>query len=99
MMMGADGVTNSGDGQRQLNALRSALRECSPGALVAFSIDLASRDAPAILAIAPTPELGRGCRDPRLSQQCEKVAVNAVSNAGPRRSRGSCGPNGSRRHS
>ncbi len=46
--------------QRQLNALRSALREYYPGALVAFGTDLSSADALAILAIAPTPELGRG---------------------------------------
>jgi hypothetical protein len=46
--------------QRQLNALRSALREYYPGALVAFGTDLASADALGILAIAPTPELGRG---------------------------------------
>lgn len=46
--------------QRQLNALRSSLREYYPGALMAFGTDLASADALAILGIAPTPELGRG---------------------------------------
>jgi Transposase/Transposase IS116/IS110/IS902 family len=46
--------------QRQCNALRSALREYYPGALSAFGTDLASGDALAVLAIAPTPELGRG---------------------------------------
>ena len=46
--------------QRQVNALRSALREYYPGALEAFGTDLASTDALAILEIAPTPELGRG---------------------------------------
>jgi transposase len=45
--------------QRQVNALRSALREYYPGALVAFGTDLSSRDALAVLEIAPTPELGR----------------------------------------
>jgi len=45
--------------QRQVNALRSALREYYPGALVAFGTDLASADALAVLAIASTPELGR----------------------------------------
>jgi hypothetical protein len=45
--------------QRQLNALRSALREYYPGALVAFGTDLAHGDAPAVLSVAPTPELGR----------------------------------------
>jgi hypothetical protein len=46
--------------QRQLNALRSSLREYYPGALAAFGTDLASSDALAILEIAPTPELGQG---------------------------------------
>ena len=45
--------------QRQLNSLRSALREYYPAALAAFGTDLASSDAVAILGIAPTPELGR----------------------------------------
>lgn len=45
--------------QRQLNALRSSLREYYLGALVAFGTELGSTDALAILAIAPTPELGR----------------------------------------
>ncbi len=45
--------------QRQLNQLRSALREFYPAALAAFD-DLGHPDALAVLAIAPTPELGRG---------------------------------------
>lgn len=45
--------------QRQLNSLRSALREYYPAALVAFGTDLASGDAVSVLALAPTPELGR----------------------------------------
>jgi hypothetical protein len=45
--------------QRQLNSLRSALREYYPAALVAFGTDLASGDAVSVLAMAPTPELGR----------------------------------------
>jgi len=45
--------------QRQVNSLRSALREFYPGALEAFGTDLASGDALAVLAVAPTPELGR----------------------------------------
>jgi hypothetical protein len=48
---------------RQVNALRSLLREYYPAALVAFGADLAGRDALAVLAAAPTPEQGR-----RLSQ-------------------------------
>jgi hypothetical protein len=45
--------------QRQLNSLRSALRGFYPAALDAFGTDLASGDALAVLALAPTPELGR----------------------------------------
>ena len=44
--------------QRQLNQLRSTLREFYPGALVAFD-ELGSGDALAVLAVAPTPTLGR----------------------------------------
>jgi transposase len=44
--------------QRQLNQLRSTLREFYPGALEAFA-ELASSDALAVLAVAPTPSLGR----------------------------------------
>jgi hypothetical protein len=44
--------------QRQLNQLRSALREVSPGALATFG-DLASAEALAILERAPTPSRGR----------------------------------------
>ncbi len=46
--------------QRQVNTLRSALREYYPGALEAFGTDLSSSDAVGVLAVAPTPELGRG---------------------------------------
>jgi len=45
--------------QRQLNALRSSLREYYPAALAAFGTDLSTNDAVAVLSIAPTPELGR----------------------------------------
>jgi len=44
--------------QRQVNQLRSTLREFYPCALAAFD-ELASGDARAVLAIAPTPALGR----------------------------------------
>jgi len=43
---------------RQTNALRSTLREFYPGALTCFD-DLSSGDALAVLAMAPTPSLGR----------------------------------------
>ena len=45
--------------QRQVNALRSALREYYPAALVAFGTDLAASDAVAVLALAPVPDAGR----------------------------------------
>ena len=48
---------------RQVNALRSLLREYYPAVLAAFGADLADRDALAVLAAAPTPDRGR-----RLSQ-------------------------------
>jgi Transposase/Transposase IS116/IS110/IS902 family len=48
--------------QRQLNQLRSTLREFYPAALAAFS-ELGHPDALAVLAVAPTPAQGR-----RLSQ-------------------------------
>jgi hypothetical protein len=63
--------------QRQLNGLRSALREFYPAALEAFGTDLASLDAVAVLALAPTPELGR-----RLSHS--KIA-SALRRAGRQR--------------
>jgi len=44
--------------QRQTNQLRSALREFYPAALGVFD-DLACGDALAVLAVAPTPSLGR----------------------------------------
>ena len=44
--------------QRQLNQLRSTLREFYPAALDAFD-ELDSADALAVLALAPTPTLGR----------------------------------------
>jgi transposase len=44
--------------QRQVNTLRSTLREFYPAALGAFD-DLDSGDALAVLAVAPTPSLGR----------------------------------------
>ncbi len=51
--------------QRQLNALRSALREYYPGALVAFE-ELGHSDALAVLAVAPDPERGRKLSETRI---------------------------------
>ena len=62
--------------QRQLNQLRSTLREFYPAALAAFD-ELGSPDALAVLAMAPTPALGR-----RLSQS--KIAA-ALRRAGRQR--------------
>jgi transposase IS116/IS110/IS902 family protein len=45
--------------QRQINQLRSALREFYPGALAAFGTQLAHSDALAVGSKAPTPELGQ----------------------------------------
>ncbi len=45
--------------QRQTNQLRSTLREFYPGALSCFD-ELHGSDALAVLAVAPTPSLGRG---------------------------------------
>jgi transposase len=48
---------------RQVNTLRSLLREYYPAALAAFGADLAGREALAVLTVAPSPDQGR-----RLSQ-------------------------------
>jgi transposase len=45
--------------QRQVNTLRSNLREYYPAALAAFGTDLGDRDALAVLAAAPGPDAGR----------------------------------------
>jgi hypothetical protein len=45
--------------QRQVNALRSSLRDYFPAALAAFGDDLGGADAVAILQIAPTPGRAR----------------------------------------
>jgi transposase len=51
--------------QRQVNALRSALREYYPGALLAFE-ELGHPDALAVLALAPDPERGRSLTEARI---------------------------------
>jgi transposase len=53
--------------QRQTNMLRSMLREFYPAALEAFGQDLAGRDALAVLAVAPSPEQGRGLSRARIA--------------------------------
>ena len=72
--------------QRHLNQLRNALREFYPGALEAFGTDLASADALAVLAVAPTPDqarslsaariaaaLRRGGRERRAAQRAQHI--------------------------
>jgi transposase len=72
--------------QRQVNALRSALREYYPAILEAFGTDLDNPDALAVLGIAPTPELGRqlsvskivsalrrGGRQPNLERRAQEI--------------------------
>ena len=53
--------------QRQVNALRSALREYYPAALAAFGTDLAAGDAVAVLALAPTPDAGRALSQAKIA--------------------------------
>jgi len=53
--------------QRHANQLRNVLREFYPAALAAFGTDLASSDALAVLALAPTPAEGRSLRAPRIA--------------------------------
>jgi transposase len=58
---------------RQVNALRSLLREYYPAALAAFGTDLADRDALAILAAAPSPEQGRRLSQARIETLLRKA--------------------------
>jgi Transposase len=53
--------------QRQVNALRSALRDYYPAALAAFGTDLAASDAVAVLSIAPAPETGRALPQSKIA--------------------------------
>ena len=63
---------------RQVNTLRSLLREYYPAALVAFGTDLAGRDALAILAVAPSPEQGRRLSQARIESVLRRRAGNAT---------------------
>jgi hypothetical protein len=54
--------------QRQVNTLRSTLREFYPAALQAFAADeLAGRDAIAVLTLAPSPDQGRQLTTAKVS--------------------------------
>ena len=59
--------------QRQVNGLRSALRDYFPGALSAFGTDLASSDALAILQIAPTPEAARALSRAKIASTLRRA--------------------------
>jgi hypothetical protein len=72
--------------QRQVNALRSGLKDYYPGALEAFGTDLSHMDAVAVLSVAPTPAIGRtltraklvvtlkrGGRQRKLDERAEKI--------------------------
>ena len=58
---------------RQVNTLRSLLREYYPAALAAFGTDLADRDALAVLAAAPSPEQGRRLSQARIESLLRKA--------------------------
>lgn len=58
---------------RQVNTLRSLLREYYPAALAVFGSDLASPDALVVLAAAPTPELGRRLSQARIESLLRKA--------------------------
>ena len=71
---------------RQVNVLRSLLREYYPAALAAFGTDLASRDALAVLSVAPNPSWAGGCPK-RVSKLCYgALAGNGTSPRPPPRS-------------
>jgi transposase len=59
--------------QRQVNQLRSTLREFYPAALEAFKDDLGGRDAMAILEYAPTPTSGRSVSQAKLISALRKA--------------------------
>ncbi|MDP8977601.1 MAG: IS110 family transposase [Actinomycetota bacterium] len=59
--------------QRQVNQLRSALREYYPGALAALGTDLTHPDAVAVLTKAPTPELGRRLSTAQIASALRKA--------------------------
>ena len=76
--------------QRQVNALRSALREYYPAALAAFGTDLAASDAVAVLALAPTPDAGRALSRAKIASALRCAAGNATPATGRARSPRRC---------
>ena len=69
--------------QRQTNQLRSTLREFYPGALVAFD-ELASSDALAVLAVAPTPALGRTLSRSKIASALRRTPARGSAARGRR---------------
>jgi hypothetical protein len=59
--------------QRQVNVLRSNLREYFPAALAAFGSALADRDAIAVLAVAPGPEKARKLSSAKIQSLLRKA--------------------------
>jgi len=59
--------------QRQVNSLRSALKDYYPGALEALGNDLSGPDAVAILAIAPTPGMAQTLSRARITTALKRV--------------------------
>ena len=82
--------------QRQVNSLRSALREFCPGALEAFGTGLASGDAVGVLAVAPLPSSGAPCLVRRSRRPYVEVGGAEGSRRSPTRSSVSCVPSTSR---
>jgi len=73
--------------QRQVNALRSALREYYPAALEAFGPMLDAPDALAVLGVAPTPELGRQLSRAKIISALRRGGLDVVTSCSPSRSR------------
>jgi Transposase len=81
------------DRQRQLNRLRSTLREYFPAALDAFGTDLAHPDALSVLARASTPTLAVAAKlsVSAIASMLRKGAGNATSIPAPPPSKPACG--------
>jgi hypothetical protein len=71
---------------RHTNALRNALREYYPAALVAFE-DLAHGDALGVLDRAPPPSRASTCPSAPSSRRSNAVGANVISPPGPAKSR------------
>jgi hypothetical protein len=81
--------------QRQLNALRSALREYYPGPWWRSAPTWPARMLWPSSPSPPLPNSAGGSRDPRSPRHCVTVGASATSSAGPRRSKVLYGPSSS----